>query len=120
MKKLFMVLFVCLITAVCFADDVIWTDAHIIPDSVVTWQKGAPWYSINPGYIENKEEVIRYFIESGDVCEIVGHKWHEIYSDITYTIHGNVFGCPQKELRQCGICGKKQEKKTAIEWFDIK
>jgi hypothetical protein len=80
---------------------------------------------VYPNTIGNKEEVIKYFIKSGDVCKIVGHVW-ETSEMLNYT-YGCLVNHPPGETcswelptRQCGLCNKRQREKTVKTWEDIK
>jgi hypothetical protein len=62
--------------------------------------------TIPPSQIFNKEEVIKHFIQSGDVCEAVGHhQWIDWFALPTY--------------RECSLCNKLQRENTAPKWVDV-
>ncbi len=74
-------------------------------------------------YIENKEEVIRYFLESGDICKVIGHQWVE-QDPCAVNWNGN-YGwtttpCLGQKTRKCSLCGKEQKETTTTIWEDVK
>jgi len=86
---------------------------------------------LDPSRIANKEEVIKYFIESGDVCKVIGHVW-EVY-DPCYNPCGdcmcpNEFNVPDLNVwygqrctktRTCEICGLKQKETSKTEKVEV-
>lgn len=69
----------------------------------------------------NKQEVIQYFIDSGYVCEVIGHDWRTTNGgglDLCRWENGFVFCRPNPNSRKCTRCGKKQ-KQEVPDWEDV-
>ncbi len=126
MKKLIIIIVFCF--SIVWAEDEASTRKMLTEIRAITLEDTTlmtnPTIRTDPSQIENKEEVIKYFIESGDVCKVIGHVW-EVY-DPCVTVWNehlnygyNVIPCLGTKTRTCKICGLKQKETSKTEKIEV-
>lgn len=62
-----------------------------------------------------KEQVVK-LAESGEICKVYGHRWHDTTLNIVLTSYPPQY--PAK-TRKCNLCNKEQvEETTPSKWID--
>lgn len=74
--------------------------------------------------ITDKEEFKKVFIDSGKICEVIGHIWKPVIP-YQFTLlacfddDNNLIACSNPNIRECRLCEFQQIEQTETKWVDI-